>query len=219
MSSDSRQKKRNTLSGHSRKRRANPINLPDLKHSFDNLRKASSEIIRGTKDTKQRIRKFQSAWKALFHRPVEAMAAEAYLRVMERGCSSRHGRTRKAQKGGAAALAGAPLDFQTRPGVDGVHGSFPQYLTGGLSFYNTINQEGMFKGCGIQDITPSVPADLGSNKVQGGGGVISDVYSLMISNPISSTVPPGVLQDAQTAWQGRPLGASPQPSQNQLRYI
>ena len=218
MSSDSTQKKRTTLSGNSRKRRANPMNLPDLKHSFDNLRKASSEIIRGTKDTKQKIRKFQSAWKALFHRPVEAMAAEAYLRVMERGHKPRHGRTRKAQKGGAA-LSGAPLDFQTRPGVDGVHGSFPQYLTGGLSFYNTINQEGMFKGCGIQDITPSVPADLGSNKAQGGGGVLSDVYSHMISTPINPTVPPSFLQDAQTAWQGRPLGASPQPSQNQLRYI
>ena len=194
------------------------MSLPELKGSFDRLRKGCHSILRGTKETKQRIKQFQTLWKEIFHRPVDAMAAEAYLRVM--GSTVARGKTAKSkgtkrQKGGAA-LAGAPLDFQTRPGVDGAHGSFPQYLTNGLSFYNTINQEGMFKDCGVVDNTPAVPASLGSNKV--GGGVLSDAAFLATTRPQDSSVPPSAIQDIQTAWQGRALGASPQPNQNPLKY-
>jgi hypothetical protein len=199
-----------------RKKGTSTMTLPELKPLFTQLRKQSHEIIRGTKETKGRIRKFQQLWKSLFNRPVDAMAAEAYLHVMEKGARSK---TRKAQKGGAAALSGSPLDFQTRPGVDGVHGSFPQYLTGGLSFYNTINQEGMFKGCGTQDITPAVPASMGTNKAMGGGGTMSDALFIAGTRPFSSQSPPSVMQDAQNTLMGRPLGASPLAEQNPLKYI
>lgn len=197
------------------------MSLPELKGSFDNLRKGCHAILRSTKDTKQRIREFQTLWKDIFHRPVDAAAADAYLRVMgssvARGKTAKGGmRSTRKQKGGAA-LSGAPLDFQTRPGVDGAHGSFPQYLTGGLSFYNTINQEGMFKSCGVVDNTPAVPASLGSN--QAGGGLFSDISFLASTRPQDSSIPPSAIQDIQTAWQGRALGASPQPNQNQLKYI
>jgi hypothetical protein len=133
------------------------------------------------------------------------MASEAYLNIMEKGGDKTRSKTRKSQKGGTA-----PVDFQTRPGVDGVHGSFPQYLTNGLSFYNTINQEGMFKGCGIEDITPSVPASMGSNKALGGGGRM-----------FTPTVPPSVGQDAENAMAGRPLGLSSLAENNPLagKYI
>jgi hypothetical protein len=179
--------------------------LPELKPLFSQLRRGSHEIIRGTKETKQRIRKFQHLWKELFNRPVDAMASEAYLNIMEKGGDKTRSKTRKLQKGGTA-----PVDFQTRPGVDGVHGSFPQYLTNGLSFYNTINQEGMFKGCGIQDISPSIPVSMGSNKALGGGGRM-----------FTATVPPSVGQDAENAMAGRPLGLSSLPENNPLagKYI
>jgi hypothetical protein len=207
------------LRTQTRKKKSVPTTLPELKGSFDHLRKGCHEILRKTKETKQRIKQFQSLWKDIFHRPVDAMAAEAYLRVMENGVA--RGKTAKGrantrkQKGGA--LAGAPLDFQTRPGVDGVHGSFPQYLSGGLSFYNTINQDSMLKDCGIQDITPSVPASMGSN--QAGGGLLSDAAFLATTRPQSSSVPPTAIQDMQTAWSGKTLGASPLANQNQLKYI
>ena len=211
--------KRNSLTTQTRKKKAVPMSLPELKGSFDRLRKGCHSILRGTKETKQRIKQFQVLWKEIFHRPVDAMAAEAYLRVM--GSTVSRGKTAKSkgtkrQKGGAAPLSGAPLDFQTRPGVDGVHGSFPQYLTNGLSFYNTINQEGMFKDCGGVDNTPSVPASLGSN--QAGGGVLSDAAFLATTRPQDSSVPPSAIQDIQTAWQGRTLGASPLANQNPLKY-
>lgn len=205
-----RSKKHNTT----RKRKPNSVTLPELKATFDQLRKHCHEILRSTKDTKQRIRKFQAVWKELFHRPVDAMAAESYLRVMDKKASSRNTKKAKNQKGGR--MDGSPLDFQTRPGIDGVHGSFPAYLTGGLSFYNTINQEAMFKDCGTQDITPAVPYDMGSNKV---GGGLSDVLFLATTRPSDSASPPSAIEDAQTFAQGRLLGASPNASQNPLRYV
>jgi hypothetical protein len=202
-----------------RKKKFNLTTLPELKGTFSLLRKSTHDILRSTKDTKQRIKKFQGVWKDLFHRPVDAVAAEAYLRVMDKGTRNLNGYTAKSKKGqkGGAALSGAPLDFQTRPGIDGVHGSFPQYLTEGLSFYNTINQEGMFKGCGLQDITPAVPYDMGSNKV--GGGPMSDAVTFATTRVVDSSVPPSAMQNARNMWQGRTLGASPNASQNPLKYI
>ena len=208
------QKRRNNSSGRSRKRRASAAIIPTLKHSFDVLEHETSMILREIDNPKQRIRKFQDVWKKIFNRPVEAVAAEAYLRV--KGKAHTRGKTRKAQ-GGGGALAGAPLDFQTRPGIDGVHGSFPQYQTSGLSFYNTINQDQLNRGVGLSAFEPAVPADMGSNHV--GGGALADAAFVAFTRPVTATSPPSPAQDLQTTLHGRPLGASPDASQNQLKYM
>jgi hypothetical protein len=213
MPSASTQKKRNNTSGHSRKRRIVGAHIPQLKHSFDVLEHEVSQIVKDTVNPKQQVKKFQEVWRKIFGRPVEAVAAEAYLRVKSKGHKS--GKTRKVQKGGAA-LAGAPLDFQTRPGVDGVYGSFPQYLTSGLSFYNTINQDQLNKGVGLSMFDPAVPSDMGSNQV---GGQLGDLAFLATTRPATSVSPPSVINDVQTWAQGRALGASPDASQNQLKYM
>lgn len=194
------------------KRRKTITSLPELKGIFASLRKGTMDILRSSASTKERITKFKKLWFTLMHSPVDPVAAEAYLRVMETG-SSRKG-TRKAQKGGAAApaLSGAPLDFQTRPGIDGAHGSFPQYLTGGLSFYDTINQQGMFKGCGTQDITPVVPESISSNK-QGGGGVLNVLSDAISARPFVAQAVPSVGHTAMTTLQGLPAPPSPQAYQ------
>lgn len=209
-----------TQKGHSRKRqtrnrarRSKISNIPTLKQSFDVLEYEVAKICRDTDDQKQRVRKFQEVWKKIFGRPVDKLAAEAYILVKTNG----RGKTRKSQKGGSAALAGAPLDFQTRPGVDGVHGSFPQYMTSGLSFYNTINQDQLNKGVGLSAFDPAVPIDMGSNHV--GGGILSDIAFLATTRPAISTSPPNVMNDLQTSLQGRPLGASPDASQTHLKYM
>ena len=97
---------------------------------------------------------------------MNSKAAEAYLSIKHRSGS----RATKKQRGGsAAALAGAPLDYTTRQGVYGVYGNFPQYVSSGLTFYNQINQDSLTAGCGVENITPKLPADMGSNEVQQGG--------------------------------------------------
>jgi hypothetical protein len=219
MAPQTRKNKTAGASGHSRRRRVVATTIPELKQSFDALERKVAEILRAGGEQKQRVRKFQEAWRSIFGRPVEAAAAEAYLQVKARTLPKVGAKTRKSQRGGAGgALAGAPLDFQTRPGVDGVHGSFLPYLTKGLDFYNTINQQGMFKGCGTEDITPKIPASLGSNLV-GGGSLLSDAAFVATTRPAAASSPPSLLNDLQTAWQGRSLGASPAPDQNPLKYI
>jgi hypothetical protein len=214
---NSTQRNRNNLSGHSRKRKSTAIKIPQLKNSFDQLERSVASIIKSTSNTKERVKKLQESWRKIFGRPVEAIAAEAYIQVMSR--RKPYNKSRK-QSGGAAALAGAPLDFQTRPGVDGVHGSFPPYVSSGLSFYNTINQEGMFKGCGTENITPNVPASLGSNQAGGAGGApLSDAFFITTTRPVDSSVPPSIAQNLQTTFQGRPIGPPADPSQNPLKYV
>lgn len=204
------------------------MSIPELKRSFDALDHATDAILRGKKAPAQQVKDFQAAWRRIFGRPVEASAASAYLQVKGRSVGKG---TRRSQKGGAtAALSGAPLDFQTRPGIDGVHGSFPPYLTSGLGFYDKINQEGMFQDCGKVDITPQISASMGSNKAllggggsggksqKGGGllGTLSDASFVLAHRPLGTPMgtPPTVFNDIQTYWNGRQLGASPAIDQN-----
>ena len=168
------------------------------------------EIIRDTQDTKQRVRKFQQVWRKIFGRPVEGIAAEAYLQVKMKTTTRR-----KSQKGGSA-LAGAPLDYQTRPGIDGVHGSFPQYVSSGLGFYDTINQDQLNKGVGLSAFEPAVPASMGSNQA---GGSAADAAYLTLTRPFSSVSPPTIVNDIQTTLQGRSLGVAADPSVNPLKYV
>jgi hypothetical protein len=203
-------KKRNS----SRTRKYSAHTLPVLKQSFDEIEHEASIILKEIDNPKERVRKFQQVWRRVFGGPVEAVAAEAYLEVKGK---SRNKNTRKRQKGGAAPIAGAPIDFQTRPGIDGVHGSYPQYLTSGLSFYNTINQDQLNKGVGLAAFEPAVPADMGSNQV--GGNMITDAAYLASTRPVASVSPPSVINDLQTYLQGRSLGSSPDPTENPLKLM
>lgn len=192
------------------------LSIPELKAAFDALEQETRVILRETNIEKQK-KQFQAAWKRIFHRPVSAEAAESYLSVKRAAPVPRvKNATRRLKGGGAGApLAGAPLDYTTRPGVDGVHVSVPQYLTSGLSFYNQINQEAMLKDCGHQDITPKVPISIGSNEVMK-GGYRSDMGMAMF-RPAAATVPMNPLQAVQTYWMGKSLaGSSPDPSETKL---
>jgi hypothetical protein len=202
---------RSKKSARTTRKRSSREQIPSIKNSFDLLEREVEEIIRETPDTKQRIRKFQQVWRKIFGRPVEGIAAEAYLQVKMKTTTRR-----KSQKGGSA-LAGAPLDYQTRPGIDGVHGSFPQYVSSGLGFYDTINQDQLNKGVGLSAFDPAVPADMGSNKV--GGGATADAAYLSLTRPFSSVSPPSTVNNIQTSLQGRALGAPADPSINPLKYV
>jgi len=202
---------RSKKSARTTRKRSSREQIPSIKNSFDVLEREVEEIIRETPDTKQRVRKFQQVWRKIFGRPVEGIAAEAYLQVKMKTTTRR-----KSQKGGAA-LAGAPLDYQTRPGIDGVHGSFPQYVSSGLGFYDTINQDQLNKGVGLSAFDPAVPADMGSNKV--GGGATADAAYLSLTRPFSSVSPPSTVNNIQTSLQGRALGAPADPSINPLKYV
>lgn len=175
------------------------LSIPELKAAFDALEQETVRILReGSADTQ--LKEFKTAWQRIFHRPVSTEAAEGYLAVKR--TAPRRNNTRKTQKGGAA-LAGAPLDYMTRPGLDGAYVSVPKYLAGGLDFYNTINQTALSKDCGVVDITPKVPLTIGSNEVMKGGGA-----------PPATGNPPSPFNAAKLYWSGKPVGPSPDPSES-----
>ena len=193
----------------------NVLTIPELKQAFSAVDTETRKILKENLSQAEQVKKFQTVWRSIFHKPVTKEAAEAYLQI-KRGSASRavrKGVTRK-MKGGSTPLAGAPLDFSTRPGVDGVHGSFPAYQTSGLSFYNTVNQNGMAQECGTKDFTPKVPEMVGSNEVpiKSGGGL----NDFLMTRSVSASSPPGVFSDMAQYSMGRPLGASPLPDQNKL---
>jgi hypothetical protein len=145
------------------------MNIPELKESFSIIDTKTHELLKEGLDEKELIKQFQALWKSVFHRSVTPEAAKAFLEVKRASKGKKGTRKNKAsnlkQSGGFAPLAGAPLDYTTRPGVDGVHGSFPAYVASGQDSYNKFNQIGLDASCGKVDITPVVPRSIGSNDV------------------------------------------------------
>ena len=145
------------------------MNIPELKEAFGIIDAKTHELLKEGLDEKELVKKFQALWKSVFQRAPTPESAAAFLQVKRSSSAYKKG-TRKNKNnkqggGGFAPLAGAPLDFTTRPGVDGVYGSFPSYVSSGLDSYNKFNQIGLDASCGKVDITPLVPRSIGSNEV------------------------------------------------------
>lgn len=184
-------------------KKSNCMTIPELKHAFDKV-EAKVQSLRSHPASEQ-IKEFQKTWKDVFGREIEKSAAEAYLKVRLSEKPKRMTRKmKKVMKGGAAPITGAPLDYQTRPGIDGpsFNGavSYPAYLSSGLSGYDKFNQFAYKADCGVKDITPSLPAGLGSN--QAGGSIPSNFF-----------------QDVATAYSGAPLPSSPAPEDPAWKYM
>ena len=192
--------------------------IPQLRKAFDHIEKIAKE---GAS-----LETFQDEWKKVFSHDIDAQAAQSFLRF-----HSKKNRTKKnKQKGGAAPLAGAPLDYTTRPGTyDTPYGSFLDYLSSGFNFYDKINTNSFVPTqCGKENITPQLAANMGSNKVGGGktrrrqrGGAfpsLSELATALSFRPMPSTSPTTVLQDAQTAFKGQTLPPSPSPADGTPPY-
>jgi len=180
------------------------MTIPEIKQAFESVGRATHDILKEGGSSSEQVKKFQKMWKSIFHRPVGSAEAEAYLKMKRVSAGRKPGRTRK-QKGGAA-LAGAPLDYTLRPGIDAPHshGNFPDYQVSGLSAYDKINQEGMFQECGTKNITPNLH---GSGQ---SGGNFSDFVKQTFLSPPQPSVPSGFLSDTHYILDGKTL-QSPSP--------
>lgn len=188
------------------------ISIPEIKQCFDSLSRETHRILQKGETSSLQVKEFQKVFKTIFHHPVSKESAETYLGVQRLVASKKRSRKTRKMKGGAA-LAGAPLDSITQPGINGVHGSFPAYQSQGLAFYDTINKEGMYQECGIKDITPHIGSSMGSNGTQS-GGKLSDVMHLAEYNPVQSSSPPSSLQGAINSLKGFPPEPSSDPTNN-----
>jgi hypothetical protein len=186
--------KHNRTKKNNKKAQSKVLTIPQLRKAFETIDFKTKHILSKHPVNEESIKEFQTSWKQVFGKEVEPKTAEAYLRLQTK--TSKQTRKTRKHKGGMA-----PLDYTTRPGIEGVHGTFLPYISSGFKFYNDINNIAMDADCGKQDITPIVSADMGSNKVYNGGRLIP------------STSPPSVLQDMQDLFMGRPVGQSPDPTQ------
>lgn len=157
---------------HRRKTRkhtkSSTLTIPQLRKSFDHIDSWVESHV-SKKSVKSLVPAFQEEWEKTFHREVDAKAAEAYLSLKSRSKPRLTKKKGKQSGGSSAALAGAPLDYTTRQGVYGVYGNFPAYVSSGLNFYDSIWQDSLTANCGKENITPNIPASMGSNEVQKGG--------------------------------------------------
>lgn len=126
------------------KHKGSSMTIPQLRKAFDHMETFTLRLLQRQSDPKKRRKEFQEEWMRTFHRSVDDKAADAYLQFESK--KMKKGKTRK-QRGGAA-LAGAPLDYSTRPGIYGVYGEFPQYISNGFAtFGDATNKMAIQEGC------------------------------------------------------------------------
>lgn len=217
------------------------MTIPQLRKAFDHIESFTASLLTKTKDAGERRKAFQKEWSKVFHRSVDDKSADAYLQFEEK--KKKKSGTRKQRGGsmvttgqrGGAPLGGAPLDYSTRPGIEGVYGSFPAYVSSGLAFYNDINKQAPVAGCGVENTTPKVPLSIGSNEVQkggkrktrknrrqGGGGTfpsIGDFAQALSFRPFTASAPPGNFYNAQMAYKGVDPPPSSQPNTANPGYL
>jgi len=220
--------------GKTRKQKKGVMTIPQLRKAFEHMESFTGHLLSKTKDAGARRKAFQKEWTRVFHRSVDDKAANAYLtfeaKKHKKGNATR--KNRRQNGGQMPPLDSAPLDYTTRPGIYGVHGNFPAYVTSGFDIYDKINMDSPRIGCGVENITPKIPAGLGSNEVnfqKGGkrrsnrsnrsrkarGGAfptMSEFAQALEFRPMTSGVPSSVLYDAQTAFKGQALPPTPSPN-------
>ena len=152
------------------------LGLKHLRAAFDHIEKVVSKLKETSKHSfNGAIDAFKDEWEKTFKHAISPADAAAYLKFRF-GLKGKKAMTRRKMKGGAmpAALAGAPLDYATRPGVqDGVYGQFPTYNDGGL---NRLYGSALSAGC-----PPGTQKGGGPQK---GGGIFDGLF-----RPTMSTVP------------------------------
>lgn len=213
-----------------RKQKKQALTIPQLRKAFDYIETFTQSLISRVKDTNQRRKAFQEEWQKVFKRAVDDKAADAYILFESKKGKSK---TLKKMKGGAA-----PLDYSTGPGLFGVYGIFPQYITQGfvtegnatnnMAIQATCNGPNAFQppytGFGAASLAQSGGKRSRRHRKEGkrntrkykGGGFLDNVSSFAQSlslRPVTANVPPSALHDAQMMWKGAPV-ASPQPYAN-----
>ena len=230
---------RKTRRNSARKSEKGIASIPELRRAFEHVEEVVDRKVKQKVSKEEISKELRKEWYGVFSKTLDKKSADAYVeeRMTQKGRRvTRRARSRRS-KGGAQAIAGAPLDYMTRQGVylapgqiptaqghlplssgaPSAFGSYVQYVDKG--FWNPEPGQSYDPVPG-QPPWPVVPAGMGSNLVKGGkralrrGGSLQSVLAQMTTRPVSSSVPPGVLQDAQGGWYGIKQNDSPNRVQN-----
>jgi hypothetical protein len=214
------------------------MTIPQLRKAFDHIEDFTMDLLRRTSDKKERRKAFQTEWAKVFHRNVDDASADAYLAFeakKSKGSKSHTHKHARKQKGGAP-LAGAPLDYSTRPGIYGVYGTFPEYITGGFATMgDATNKMAIQEGCnsaaeaakfqapytGFGAVSLAQKGGKQSrkqkgrkgtrkhkHKQRGGAPTFGEFASALTFRPLTSSAPPSQLYTNMMEWKG----GAPYPS-------
>ena len=191
------------------------MTIPELRRSFEHVE-------RWVKSHGADVEGFQTMWKKTFGKEVSKEAAKDYLQFVH---------AKGKQSGGGQLITPAPLGYDLRAGADIPYGSFPKYVSDGFGFANMDSLTAV-----KEDITPKLPADLGSNlvggakkkrigktrraKKQSGGGLpsFSTAMAEFLTRPFGMGSPPSASQDCQMLAKGSAGFPSPRPEINDLQF-
>jgi hypothetical protein len=225
---------RKTRRHTARKSEKGIASIPELRRAFEHIEEVIDRKVKQKVPKEEMSKELRKEWHGVFFKALDKKSADAYVeeRMSQKGRRvTRRARRSSRSKGGAQAIAGAPLDYMTRQGVylapgqiptaqghlplssgaPSAFGSYVQYVDKG--FWNPEPGQSYDPVPG-QPPWPVVPAGMGSNLVKGGkralrrGGSLQSVLAQIGTRPISSSVPAGVLQDAQDSWYGKQLNQS-----------
>jgi hypothetical protein len=220
---------RKTRRHSARKSEKGIASIPELRRAFEHIEDVVDRKLKQKVPKEEISKELRKEWHGVFFKVLDKKSADAYVeeRMSQKGRRvTRRARRSSRSKGGAQAIAGAPLDYMTRQGIylapgqiptaqghlplssgaPSAFGSYVQYVDKG--FWNPEPGQSYDPVPG-QPPWPVVPAGMGSNLVKGGkralrrGGSLQSVLAQMTTRPVPSSVPTGVLQDAQDSWHGK----------------
>ena len=162
--------------------------IPELRRSFEHIERIADDGLRRKESSDKVALTVRKEWRKTFSKELDKKSAELFVtNRMKHGVSQR--RVTQRHRGGAAAIAGAPLDYTTRQGVYLAPGQIPDLdghlpLTGDKvsNFGSYLQYVSKGFGVGIPEIAqdmpyntngfvpgmpawPRVPAGMGSNEV------------------------------------------------------
>jgi hypothetical protein len=225
---------RKTRRHSARKSEKGIASIPELRRAFEHIEEVVDRKLKQKVPKEEISKELRKEWHGVFFKALDKKSADAYVeeRMSQKGRRvTRRARRSSRSKGGAQAIAGAPLDYMTRQGIylapgqiptaqghlplssgaPSAFGSYVQYVDKG--FWNPEPGQSYDPVPG-QPPWPVVPAGMGSNLVKGGkralrrGVSLQSVLAQIGTRPISASVPAGVLQDAQDSWYGKQLNQS-----------
>ena len=154
-----------------KKSRTPVMGLKKLRAAFDTMERFVEALRPKAKHSfSDAVSEYREEWHRVFKREISPADAAAYLKFRF-GMKGKKAMTRRQRMrgGGSHPMAGAPLDYSLRAGVDGPYGQFPSYQSEGLDRYYG---SALTADCGKAN---GFPTD-GSAASQKGGGIMDSLF-------------------------------------------
>ena len=228
---------RKTRKQHHTKKYSGIMTIPELRRSFEHIEDFLTKELNSKASKGEIVTHLQKEWEDVFFKPLNRKAAEAYVEHVMTYKSRRLTRKSGKKHGGAEPLAGAPLDYNTRPGLyiqpaaipPNAYGNILDYVSKG--FWNPEQAHSYDPVPGQTHYVTSVPKGMGENTfIKGGskktrklrrtGGNLAQIGATLSQvSHVPGSVPPSNLQNLQSMWQGKNVGPSPDQIQREPQYM